>query len=131
MNKNVPTIKYDKKDGGKKCNEKCVHYCHDHDISGRSNAAFLNTYNLILLPKFLAYNITRKNIISYILSTIQSAKITPKGFKPGTHQYIMTARLINTIAVGQETTIKGMVGMKNSKMLARKHAMLVQVRKMT
>ena len=43
----------------------------------------------------------------------------------------MTARLINTIAVGQETTIKVMVGMKNSKMLARKHAMLVQVRRMT
>ena len=40
LNKNVKTIKYDKKDGGKKCNEKCVHYCHDHDISGRSNAPF-------------------------------------------------------------------------------------------
>ena len=58
-------------------------------------------------------------------------KITQKGFKPGIHQYTMTARLTNTTVVGQETTIKGMVGMKNSKMLARKHAMLVQVRKMT
>ena len=43
----------------------------------------------------------------------------------------MTARLINTIAVGQETTIKAIVGMKNLKMLARKHAMPVQVRNMT
>lgn len=58
-------------------------------------------------------------------------KITQKGFKPGIHQYTMTARLINTIAVGQETTIKEMVGMKNLKMLARKLAMHVQVRKMT
>ena len=40
----------------------------------------------------------------------------------------MTARLINTTVVGQETTIKGMVGMKSLKMLARKHAMPVQVR---
>ena len=40
----------------------------------------------------------------------------------------MTARLINTTVVGQETTIKGMVGMKSSKMLARKPAMHVQVR---
>ena len=55
-------------------------------------------------------------------------KITRKGFKPGIHQYTMTARLINTTVVGQETTIKGMVGMKSSKMLARKPAMHVQVR---
>ena len=43
----------------------------------------------------------------------------------------MTARRINTTAVGQETTIKGIIGMKNLKMLARKHAMPVQVRDMT
>ena len=62
---------------------------------------------------------------------MQSAKITQKGFKPGIHQYTMTARLINTTVVGQETTIKGIVGMKNLKMLVRKLAMHVQVRNMT
>ena len=62
---------------------------------------------------------------------MQSAKITQKGFKPGIHQYTMTARLINTTVVGRETTIKGIVGMKNLKMLVRKLAMHVQVRNMT
>ena len=83
----------------------------------------------ILLREFL--NITMQNIISFVLSTIQFVKITQKGFKLGIHQYTMTARRINTTAVGQETTIKGIIGMKNLKMLARKHAMPVQVRDMT
>ena len=86
---------------------------------------------ITLLLEFLAYNITRKNTILYILSTMQSAKITQKGFKPGIHQYTMTARLTNTTVVGQETTIKGMVGMTNLKMLARKPAMPAQVRNVT
>ena len=96
--------------------------------------SLLRTFDQISITRVLLRefpNITMQNIISFVLSTIQFVKITQKGFKLGIHQYTMTARRINTTAVGQETTIKGIIGMKNLKMLARKHAMHVQVRDMT